>query len=52
MTLPQVKKKYIAKTEKIIIDLDNVFVKYAEREAVFKKVACTFTKMKPSDVKI
>ncbi len=46
------KKKYIAKTEKIIIDLENVFIKYADRENIYKKVSCSFTKMKPTDVRL
>jgi hypothetical protein len=46
-----VKKKYIAKTEKILIDLENVFIKYADREQIYRKVGCNFTKMKPGDVK-
>lgn len=47
----QNKKKYVAKTEKIMIDLDNVFIKYKDREEAFKKINCSLTKIKPSEVK-
>lgn len=45
------KKKYVAKTEKIIIELEDVFVKFKDREEFYKKINCNFVKIKPEEVR-